>query len=202
MNRSSYLNTRHEIGRGRRTCAMLGGTLAAAAVIGTLAAGSAQAAPAPTAQLSFDPATISAGTQPQLTFMSQNVPSGTLLYLQESADGGQQWKTIGKTTSTQATANIAALSEGDYEFRILITENNTVLAASAPASLTVTGFGGAVPTPAPTPAGVPQTGNTPAPSAVPSPAPSSSGVPWLDKVVKTVWKAAWDIILAWIFSLF
>jgi hypothetical protein len=171
-----YPNISNGIGRGRRACAMFGGTLVAAAAIGLGAAGTAHAAATPTADLSFSPATISAGAQPQVTFLSQNVVSGSILYLEESSDGGQQWKTVDKTTDTQGTANLAALSEGVYEFRIVITDNNTPVGASAPATLTVTEPGGAQPTP-PTPVAS-------APAPTPSPTAAPSGVPWLQTIVK------------------
>jgi len=176
---------------GRRACAVLSATLVAAAAVAVGLSGTAEAAPAPTAQLSFSPATVSAGTDPQMTYLSQNVPSGALLYLQESADGGGQWKTIDKTTATQATANLAPQPAGDDEFRIVITDNGTVLATSSAASLTVTSAGGATPTP-------PATPHPPTPTAT----PSSSGVPWMTTVVKEVWKTAVEMILAWIISLF
>ncbi|HXL88500.1 MAG TPA: hypothetical protein VN969_05870 [Streptosporangiaceae bacterium] len=169
---------------GRRTCAMLGGTLAAATVISLGVGGTAQAAVAPTADLSFSSATVSAGSQPQMTFLSHGAPSGALLYLEESSDGGQQWKTVDKTTDTQGTANLAAISEGVYQFKILITDNNTVIGASAPAALTVTGPGDAQPA-APASA---------APAPGPTSAPSGSGVSWLQVIVKPIW----DTIVGWL----
>jgi hypothetical protein len=162
----------------------------------TCVSGVANAATTPAAQLSFSPATISAGSQPAVTFMSQNVPSGSVLYLQESSDGGQHWKTVGKTTSTQGTADIAALPEDVYWFRILIADNGTDLAASTPATLTVTGPNGAMPTPVL--AAVPAQ----APAAAPSPAPSGSGISWLEIIVKPIWDAIVATVVGWILSLF
>ena len=153
--------------------------LVTAIVVTVISASSvANAATAPTAQLSFSPATISAGSKPDMTFMSQNVPSGSLLYLQESSDGGRQWRTVGKTADTQGMAKIAALSKGEYELRITITDKGTELAMSAPATLTVTGPGRAMP------------------------APSGLHIPWLDIVVKPVWDAIIAVIVTWIISLF
>jgi hypothetical protein len=170
------------------------GLLAATTAIAVGAAGAAQAA-APSATLSFSPATISAGTQPDMTFIGSDVPSGATLYLQESADGGQQWKTVDRTDRTQGSSNLAALSEGVYQFRIVIVNGNTALAASEPATLTVTGPGGATPTPVPV--------VTPAAAATaPPPAPSGTGVPWLDSIVEPVWHAILIAIIAWILSLF
>lgn len=173
---------------GRRASAMLGGALVVATVIGVGVSGTAQAAVAPTADLSFSSTTVSAGSQPQMTFLSHGVPSGALLYLEESSDGGQQWKTVDKTTDTQGTADLAAISEGVYQFKILITDNNTVIGASAPATLTVTGPGDAQPT-------------APA-SAAPGPAaaPSGSGVSWLQIIVKPIWDAIVDLLIGAILS--
>jgi len=172
--------------RGGRTkvalsCAVVAAT--ATTVVGL--SGVANAATVPTAQLSFSPATISAGTQPEVTFLSQDVPSGSILYLQKSSDDGQQWTSVAKTTNTQGTANIAALPQGAYEFRIEISDNGTELAVSAPATLTVTASGGA-----------------PAPVSTATASPSGSGIPWLDIVVKPVWDAIIASIITWIFSLF
>jgi hypothetical protein len=169
-------------------CALV--TATAVTVIG--ASGVAGAATTPAAQLSFSPATIAAHSHPDMTFMSQNVPSGSLLYLQESSDGGRQWRTVGKTAHTQGTANLAALSEGVFEFRITIADNGTELATSAPATLTVTGPGGATPAPVP---------QAPAAPTTPSPAPSGSGIPWLDTIAKPIWDSIIATIIAWIFSL-
>ena len=49
------------------------------------------------------------------------------------------------------TSLLAALSEGIYEFRIVITDNNATIGVSAPATVTVTGTDGAMPTPPPAP---------------------------------------------------
>ena len=105
--------------------------VAAAAVTVVGVSGAANAAMAPTVELSFSPAKISAGTQPDITFVSQDVPSGPVLYLQESLSGSGQWAPAAKTTDTQSTANIAALSQGVYGFEIIV-DNGTKLAVSAP----------------------------------------------------------------------
>jgi hypothetical protein len=186
--------------RGRRrwrACATLGCVLVTAtAVAVTSTPEMAEAASAPRAELAFSPAMISAGSRPGMTFISQGAPSGSVLYLQESPDGGRRWKTVDKTTATQGTANLAALPEGIYEFRLVVTDNGSALAASSPATLTVTGAGGAMPTPVPGPTGAPTR-----PTTTPSPAPSRSGIPWLDIIVKPIWDAIIASIVAWAFSL-
>jgi hypothetical protein len=180
----------------RRALVALSGGLATATVIAISMPGIARAATPPSAQLSFSPATISAGTQPNMTFISQNVPVGSLLYLQESSGDGQQWKTVDKTTNTQGTANLAVLPAGEYEFRVVVTGNGSTLGVSAPAPLTVTGPSGTAPTvAAATPA------QSPAATAVPPPTSSGSGIPWLDIIVKPFWEAVIGGIVAWVISL-
>jgi hypothetical protein len=165
-------------GRGRRGwCARIAlgcGLVAAAVVTVAGVSGAANAATAPTAQLSFSPAKVSVGTQPDMKFASQNVPSGSVLYLQESPDGGRQWTTVAKTTDTQGTAKIAAPSQGVYEFRIIVADDGTELAVSAPATLTVT-----------------------APAA-----PSGPGIPWLKIIVEPVWDAIVTTVIGLIIALF
>jgi hypothetical protein len=194
-----YPNISNGTGAARRRCALFGGTLAVAAIGLSVAGPAHAAAAAPTAQLSFSAAKVSTGAQPQLTFISENAPSGALLYLEESSDGGQRWKTVDRTTATQGTARLAALPEGVYEFKIIIADNNTALGASAPARLTVTGPGGAQSTAPPAP-GASAPGTAPVPSA--TAAPSGPGVPWLDIIVKPLWDALAGALVAFIFSLF
>jgi hypothetical protein len=174
---------------------ILGSALITATVVtvtGASGIAAAGAAAAPTAQLSFSSATISAGSQPDMTFMSQNVPPGSLLYLQESSDGGRQYRTVDKTADTQGTANLAALSGGVYEFKITITDQGTELATSAPVTLTVTSPGDAAPAPAAPPPTAPAQ----------TTAPAGSGIPWLDIIVKPIWDTIVGTIIAWIISFF
>lgn len=172
-------------GRSWRARVALGCALVATAGVTAIGgAGVASASTGPTARLSFSPATISAGTQPDMKFTSQDVPSGSLLFLQESKVGGQKWTTVAKTTDTEGTATIGAPSQGVYKFRIIVADQGTQLAVSAPATLTVTAAGGA-----------------PAPAPTATAAPSGSGVSWLKIIVKPVWEAIAWTALAWIFGL-
>lgn len=195
----SYPKISKGIGGRSRALAMSGGAFAAVIAIGLSSTVQAHASTRPTAELSFAHPTVSAGVQPQLTFISSNVPSGAILYLEESTDGGQHWKAVSKTTDTQGAANLKALPAGVYEYEIVIADtSNTELGASAPAKLTVTGPGGAQPTPAPTPApAIP-----PAPAPPPNATASGSGTPWLQIIVQPIWDAIVStiigIILSWL----
>jgi hypothetical protein len=193
----SYPNISKGTGGRRRALAMAGGAFVAVAAVGLSTAVPAHASTGPTAELSFAQTTVSAGARPQMTFISSDVPAGAILYLEESADGGQHWKTVSKTTATQGTANLQALPEGVYEFEIVIADNNnTALGASAPATLTVTGPGGVQPTPPPAPP------SPPAPAPSPAAAPSGSGISWLQMIVEPIWGAIVGKIISIIFSLF
>jgi hypothetical protein len=172
--------------RGWRARITLGCALVAAAAVTVVGVpGAADAATATTVQLSFSSDKISVGTRPDLTFLSQDVPSGSILYLQESLRSSGHWTSMAKTTNTQGTTNIAALSQGVYEFRIIVADNGTQLAVSAPATLTVISAGG-----------------TPTPAAIATAAPSGSGIPWMKIIVEPVWNAIVRIVIDWILSLF
>lgn len=181
----------------RRSRAAAIGLVAAIAGV-VLVGGTAHAAQTPSTQMTFSPARISAGTQPDLTFTSLDAPSGALFILQESTDNGTQWKSVERTNATAGSSYLPAASAGTYEYRVLMMQGSTVLAASAPTTLTVTASGGTVPTPAPSP--TPTAAS--AAVAAPASAPPSSGLPWMEFIVKPMWDAIIDAIIGWIFSLF
>jgi hypothetical protein len=142
--------------------------------------------------VTFSPSTISAGAQPDLTFTSQGAPSNALFILQESTDSGAQWKNVERTSNAAGSSDLAAASEGVYEYRVLMTQDSALLAVSAPAVLTVTGPGGATPAASPDPSST---------AATPTSAPSSSGLPWMDFIVRPIWDAVVGVIIDWFLSL-
>lgn len=158
-----------------------------------LLGGNAHAAVPPSTQVTFSPSTITAGSRPDLTFTSQDAPPGALFILQESADGGVHWKSVERTNNAAGSSYLAAASAGVFEYRVLMTRGSTVLATSAPATLTVTDPGSAAPSPAPTAAVTA--------AAPPASAPSSAGLPWMEFIVKPVWDAIVGAIIGWVLSL-
>jgi hypothetical protein len=184
--------------RARRAAALAAVPMAASIVLAGLS-GTAQAAQGPTVTVSFTPATVSAGTQPQLTYVTTNPPSGSVLYLQVSDNGGQSWQNVARSNTTSGTTNVPADPEGIYEYRMFLSDNGTTLAVSQPATLTVTGPGGAMPTPAAT-APTASAPPTPSASAAPSAPSNSGGIPWLHDIVHDVWDVIWDIILGAVLS--
>jgi hypothetical protein len=162
---------------GRRVRQAVAVTAGAAAVAGVLlAGGAAHAAGQPTVKLAFSPAKISAGSQPELSFSSQNAPSGVLFILQDTSKGGTQWKSVERTNATSGSAYLPPASAGVLDYRILMTEGTEVLAVSPTAVLTVT--------------------------ATPATAPSSTGIHWMTILGKPIWDAIIGTGIAWIFSLF
>lgn len=173
--------------------------LAAAALAGLLAVpGSAQAAGAgtgATASMTFQSATVTAGTQPQVTFITSGAPAGAVVYLQEEG-AGQPWHSIGRIRAISGTVRAPADQAGSYQYRIVVASGGagTAIATSPPAALTVTGAGG----------GAPAAPATPAPSA------SAAGVgctvckiannvlPWLALVVdpSSLWETITSILAA------
>lgn len=170
--------------------------LAAMGIAGLLAIpGPAQAAVAGTgasAYMIFQSSTVTAGTQPQVTFITSGAPAGAIVYVQEEG-AGQPWHSIGRVRALSGTVDLPADNAGSYEYRIaVVSGTGTVIVTSAPAALTVTSADGAAP---PAPAG---------------PAASASGggdgceacgvvvrtVPWLALIVgpSTIWDTITSIL--------
>jgi len=120
-----------------------GAILTAAAAAGLLAVpGTARAAvtgTGATASMTFQSATVAAGTRPQLTFITSSTPAGAVVYLQEEATG-EPWRSIGRIRALSGTVDAPADSAGGFEYRISVASGTgTTIATSAPVALTVTG---------------------------------------------------------------
>jgi hypothetical protein len=162
--------------------------LTAVALAGLLAVpGSARAATVDsgaTASVTFQSASVAAGVQPEVTFITTGTPVGAVVYLQEEG-AGQPWRSIGRIQATSGTVRAPADQAGRYLYRIVVESGSgAALVTSAPVALTVTGARGSSPS----------TASSPAPSA------SAGGgctacriakdaLPWLALVVDpdTVW---------------
>jgi hypothetical protein len=155
--------------------------------------GTAQAAVADTgvtASMTFQSAAVTAGTKPQVTFITSGAPAGAVVYLQVEG-AGHPWHSIGRIRALSGTVDAPADDEGSYEYRIVVASGaGTAIVTSAPVALTVTGADGGLP------------------SAPASPAPSASAggsgctacsiandaLPWLTLVVDP--GTVWDTITA------
>lgn len=105
-------------------------------------AGTARAADIPAVTLSLASASVTAGTSPALSFQAAGAPPGSTIYLYASADGGHDWQPVGVLSGTDGTVRAPAEPAGDYEYQIVVMNGSGVVAASAPATLTVTGTSG------------------------------------------------------------
>ena len=76
--------------------------------------GTAQAAVAGTgvtASMTFKSAAVTAGTQPQVTFITSGAPAGAVVYLQEEG-AGHPWHSIGRIRALSGTVDASADDEG------------------------------------------------------------------------------------------
>jgi hypothetical protein len=132
--------------------------LTAAATAGLLAvpgtAGAAVTGTGATASLTFQSATVAAGAQPQLTFITSGTPAGAVVYVQEEG-AGEPWHSIGRIQALSGTVDVPADQAGSYQYRLAVASGaGAAIVTSAPAALTVSGPGGTSPapfTPAPAP---------------------------------------------------
>jgi hypothetical protein len=118
------------------TCGLL-----AAGIVLVTASGNAQAA-TPTASLSIASASINAGTQPVITYITSGVPAGATIYLQRASGSGRGWQDVGRIRDASGSVNAPADPVGQWRYRILVAQGNTPIVTSAPGTLTVTGSGG------------------------------------------------------------
>jgi hypothetical protein len=112
--------------------------LLAAGVALFAASGPAQAA-GPSASLAITPASISAGTQPVVTYITAGIPTGAAIYLQLASGANPQWQDVGRIRSGSGSVKAPADPAGQWRYRILVAEGSTTLATSAASTLTVTG---------------------------------------------------------------
>ncbi len=129
-----------------RTRVGLIGALALAAVVALAAPGTAHAATGagPSASLAFAAGSVSSGTQPAVTFVTADLPTGSDIYLQRESGTGQ-WQSIGRTSAEAGTVRLPAEPAAQYWYRILVARGGATIVTSAPAGLTVTGAQGTAP---------------------------------------------------------
>jgi hypothetical protein len=81
---------------------------------------------------------VTAGTNPILTFVTSGAPKGSVIYLEWASGPGRSWHSVGQVKAANRAVRAPADPAGRYQYRIVITRDGRVLAASAPESLTVT----------------------------------------------------------------
>jgi hypothetical protein len=117
------------------------GALVSAVIVLSAVPGAAQAATAsaPSASLAFAAARVSSGTRPVLTFITSDIPAGSVVYVQMTAGTGHSWQDVGRIRLGSGAVRLPADPAGRYEYRILVTQGGASIATSAPASLAVSG---------------------------------------------------------------
>jgi hypothetical protein len=103
--------------------------------------GPAQAA-TPTASLSITSGSISAGTQPVITYITSGVPAGAVIYLQLSSGSSQHWQDVGRIGADSGSVRAPADPAGQWSYRIQVAQGNTTVATSAASTVTVTASAG------------------------------------------------------------
>jgi hypothetical protein len=116
------------------------GLLAASTAL-IAASGAAQAA-TPSTSLSMASASITAGTQPVITYITSGIPAAATIYLQRASGSGLRWQDIGRIRAASGSVAAPADPAGRWSYRILVMQGNKTIVASAPETLTVTGSGG------------------------------------------------------------
>ena len=177
--------------------------LTATALAGLLAIpGTARAAAVgtrATASMTFQSVTVTAGTHPEVTFITSGTPAGAVVYLQEEG-AGQPWRSIGRIRATSGSVRALADQAGRYEYRLVVASAaGSVVVASAPEALTVTNADGSVPSAqasAPAPAGQAASAQTGGGCTVCRVA--NDALPWLALIVDpaSVWGAITSVLSA------
>jgi hypothetical protein len=123
--------------------------VAAVALAGLVAvpasAEAAEASSGASASITFQSNTVTAGTQPELTFITSGTPAGAVVYVQEEG-AGKSWHSVGRISETSGTVRAPADSAGMYEYRLVVASAaGQPIVTSTPAALTVTGEDGTLP---------------------------------------------------------
>ena len=113
-----------------------------AAGLALFAASSTAEAATPSASLSIAPVSVSAGTQPVITYITSGIPAKASIYLQLASGSGQQWHYVGRVHADSGSVKAPADPAGKWRYRILVAQGDMTVATSAPITITVTASGG------------------------------------------------------------
>lgn len=75
-------------------------------------------------------AKITAGTKPQFTYISSNLPSGSVQHVQRQFGSAHVWKNLTQVQGSNGTVTTARLAMGKYHFRIHVTRNGATVVDS------------------------------------------------------------------------
>jgi hypothetical protein len=102
----------------------------AAVVAGLVVSAPAGAQVGPHVSLVPIHAKITAGTKPQFTYISSNLPSGSVQHVQRQFGSQHVWKNLTQVQGTNGTVTTASLAMGKYNFRIHVTRNGALVVNS------------------------------------------------------------------------
>lgn len=91
----------------------------------------------PSASVSLSASSVTAGTDPALHYNVSDVPSGSVIYLEQSTNGGQKWQPVKRLTSTRGAVHLQPSTAGTYNYEVVVQQGGTVIFSSGPATLTV-----------------------------------------------------------------
>jgi hypothetical protein len=91
----------------------------------------------PSASVSLSASSVTAGTDPALSYNVSGAPSGSSIYLVQSTDGGQDWQPVGQLTASHGSVSVQPGQAGTYNFEVVVQQGGTVVLSSAPTTLTV-----------------------------------------------------------------
>jgi hypothetical protein len=117
-------------------------TVAVTVLLAAPAAAQAATTSGPSASLSLAAASISAGTRPLVTFITTDVPAGSVIYLQRAIGSSGKWQNVGRLTAYSGTVRAPADPAGSFRYRILIADGGSTQATSTASDLSVTGAPG------------------------------------------------------------
>jgi hypothetical protein len=86
-----------------------------------LPAARAQADAKPSVNFSFVKDRVTQKEKLHITYSSQNLPTGSLIYLQSQVGSAHAWKNVERLPSSASTATAPGVSVGKYEYRLLVT---------------------------------------------------------------------------------
>jgi hypothetical protein len=91
----------------------------------------------PSASVSLSASSVTAGTDPALSYNVSGAPSGSSIYLVQSTNGGQNWQPVQQLTASRGSVDLRPTTAATYNYEIVVQQGGTVVLSSAPTTLTV-----------------------------------------------------------------
>jgi hypothetical protein len=91
----------------------------------------------PSASVSLSASSVTVGTDPAVNYNVSGAPSGSVIYLEQSTNGGQNWQPVRRLPASRGSVDLRPAAAGTYNYQIIVQQGGTVVLASAPTTLTV-----------------------------------------------------------------